>query len=151
MTDNNKFVPSTPKTYTVLELRDWQQPIKQSSLSAAARSKVVNRSGSNYVSESEGYGPCGTCGVSDKTFKIKIDLRNAVASHLSGSASDTDEAMNEAAAILRGDGKWEGDADTGCFTRANREDLVAEINKVIAEHIEGEGKAIIRAVHNVPS
>jgi len=56
--NNNKFVPSIPKTYTVLELRDQQQPIKQSPLSAAARSKVVNRSGSNYVSESGSYGPC---------------------------------------------------------------------------------------------
>jgi len=48
--NNNKFVPSTPKTYTVLELRDQQQQIKQSPLSVAARSKVVNRSGSNYLS-----------------------------------------------------------------------------------------------------
>jgi len=61
--NNNKFVPSTPKTYTVLELRGWQQqPIKQSSLSATARSKVVNRSGSNYISErttiiNPSYGP----------------------------------------------------------------------------------------------
>jgi len=42
---DNKFVPSTPKTYTVSELRDTQQPVKKSSLSVAARSKVVNRSG----------------------------------------------------------------------------------------------------------
>jgi len=48
--NNNKFVPSTPKTYTVLELRDQQQEVKKSPLSAAARSKVVNRSGSNYLS-----------------------------------------------------------------------------------------------------
>jgi len=69
MTDfnnNNKFVPSTPKTYTVSELRDTQQ-VKQPSLSAAARSKIINRSGSNYLSESkESYGPClfGSSGCS---------------------------------------------------------------------------------------
>jgi len=56
--NSNKLVPSTPKTYTVLELRDAQQEIKKSPLSAAARSKIVNRSGSNYLSEKEGYGPC---------------------------------------------------------------------------------------------
>jgi len=45
---DNKFVPSAPTTYTVSELRDTQQAVKKSSLSTAARSKVVNRSGSNY-------------------------------------------------------------------------------------------------------
>jgi len=58
---DNKFVPSTPKTYTVSELRDTQQPVKKSSLSVAARSKVVNRSGGNYLSESKSYGPCPVC------------------------------------------------------------------------------------------
>jgi len=57
-----KFVPSTPKTYTVSELRDTQQPVKKSSLSAAARNKVVNCSGSNYLSESQDYGPCSYSG-----------------------------------------------------------------------------------------
>jgi hypothetical protein len=63
--NNGKFVPSTPKTYTVSELRDTQQPVKKSGLSVAARSKVVNRSGSGYlspwadtdISEIAGYGP----------------------------------------------------------------------------------------------
>lgn len=55
-----KFVPSTPKTFQVLELRgQQQQPVKKSGLSAAARSKIVNRSGSNYLSENQSaYGPC---------------------------------------------------------------------------------------------
>jgi len=64
--NNNKFIPNTPKTFQVLELRDQQQPVKKSPLSAAAKSKVVNKSGSNYlspwantdISEKEGYGPC---------------------------------------------------------------------------------------------
>ena len=62
---DNKFVPSTPKTFQVLELRDQQQEqqlVKKSPLSAAARNKVVNRSGSNYLSESKGYGPCSYSG-----------------------------------------------------------------------------------------
>jgi hypothetical protein len=62
MTNNNKFVPVAPKTYTVIELRDQRQeniPVKKSPLSfAAARSKVINRSDSNYLSESKSYGPC---------------------------------------------------------------------------------------------
>jgi hypothetical protein len=48
--NNGKFVPSTPKTYTVSELRDTQQQVKKSNLSSAARSKVVNRSGGSYQS-----------------------------------------------------------------------------------------------------
>jgi hypothetical protein len=60
--EKNKFIP---KTFQVLELRDQQQEVKKSPLSAAARSKVVNRSGSNYLSswadtelgEAVGYGP----------------------------------------------------------------------------------------------
>lgn len=55
--NDGKFVPSTPKTYTVLELKD--QEVKKTPLSLAARSKVVNRSGSNYLSENQNaYGPC---------------------------------------------------------------------------------------------
>jgi len=41
----------------VQELKDYE--IKKSPLSPAARAKVINKSGSNYVSENrEGYGPC---------------------------------------------------------------------------------------------
>jgi len=76
MTDfnnNNKLVPTAPKTYTVSELRDTQQPVKKSSLSAAARNKVVNRSGGNYVSENQGYGPCSYSGCPYST-DFDIDL-----------------------------------------------------------------------------
>jgi hypothetical protein len=69
---DNKFVPSTPKTYTVSELRDTQQPVKKSSLSAAARSKVVSRSGSNYLSENQGYGPCYVCSKPEKETYLKV-------------------------------------------------------------------------------
>lgn len=59
---NDKFIPNIPKTFQVLELKDQQQeqtqPVKKSPLSLAARSKVINKSGSNYLSENEDYGPC---------------------------------------------------------------------------------------------
>jgi len=63
--DNKFAIPQVPKTYTVSELRDTQQPVKKSPLSAAARNKVINRSGSSYlspwaetdISEAVGYGP----------------------------------------------------------------------------------------------
>lgn len=46
MKDNNlKYVPSVPKTYEVRYVEN-----KQSGLSLAARQKVVNRSGGNYMS-----------------------------------------------------------------------------------------------------
>src|SRR4051794_38054409 len=67
--DNKFAVPQAPKTFQVLELRDTEQPVKQSNLSVAARNKVINRSGSGYLSswaetdigEAIGYGPCKTC------------------------------------------------------------------------------------------
>jgi len=53
---DNKFVPSTPKTYEVKYVEN-----KPSGLSPAARSKVVNRSGSNYLSKNQGgFGPMET-------------------------------------------------------------------------------------------
>jgi len=41
--NNNKFVPQAPEQHIVAESN---QPVKRSSLSAAARSKIINRSGS---------------------------------------------------------------------------------------------------------
>ena len=154
MTDfnnNNKFVPTAPKTYEVRYLEN-----KQSGLSPAARAKVIKMHGSNYLSENQGgYGPCSTCGVSSKPFKLNMDLRNCAGDHLYGSASNTDEAMNESALILQGSGKWEGGKDDkGCFRRANRENLVSKINAKIAEHLQdeggdkGKGKSIIESVWN---
>lgn len=51
---DNKFVPTAPKTY---EVKYVENENKQSKLSPAARIKAINRSGSNYLSENEGYGP----------------------------------------------------------------------------------------------
>jgi len=54
---DNKFVPGAPKTYEVNYVEN-----KQSGLSPAARNKVINRSGSDYLSSratiiNPGYGP----------------------------------------------------------------------------------------------
>jgi len=67
---------------------------------------VVNNS--SYVSSRTtdlvpSYGPCSTCGVSSKPFVLNLDLRNCTGDHLYGSASNTKEAMDEAALILRGE------------------------------------------------
>jgi len=61
--ENNKFIPKAPEQYIVCELKDQQ--VKKSPLSPAARSKVISKSGSNYLSpwteteigEPIGYGP----------------------------------------------------------------------------------------------
>lgn len=66
--NDGKFVPKVPETYTVSYLTTNQE-VKKSNLSPAARSKVVNRSGSSYLSswadtglgEAIGYGPCYVC------------------------------------------------------------------------------------------
>jgi len=59
MTNNNKFVPLAPKTY---EVRYVENKNKQSKLSLAARSKVIQKHGGNYISErttiiNPSYGP----------------------------------------------------------------------------------------------
>ena len=59
--ENNKYIPKVPETFTVAYLETGQE-IKKSPLSAAARSKVINRSGGNYRSLratmiNPGYGP----------------------------------------------------------------------------------------------
>jgi hypothetical protein len=70
---------NTPKTETRIILNDWQEA-KTSKLSAAARSKVINRSGSNYLSswadtdvgEAVGYGPCKICDKATTTVEFKL-------------------------------------------------------------------------------
>jgi hypothetical protein len=59
MTKDLKFVPVAPKTY---EVRYVENENKQSGLSPAARSKVINRIGGNYISSramvnNPSYGP----------------------------------------------------------------------------------------------
>lgn len=74
--ENNKYVPKTPETYIVEELKERGE-IKQSPLSAAARSKVISMYGSNYVSENqESYGPCSYsyCYHKGKSFDVDIDI-----------------------------------------------------------------------------
>jgi hypothetical protein len=81
MKDNNlNYVPSTPKTYEVRYLEN-----KQSSLSPAARTKVINCSGSNYVSErtsliNPGYGPMpnDSCNsnAGKETLEVNLTLKN---------------------------------------------------------------------------
>jgi len=78
MTDfNNKYVPQAPRTFQVAELKE--ATVKKSPLSSAARAKVVNRSGSNYLSENrEGYGSCYVCDEDDTTYgKLTIEFKMA--------------------------------------------------------------------------
>ena len=55
----------------VYELKDYE--IKKSPLSLAAQNKVINKSGNNFSSEKEGYGPCEyySCPYSTR-FHLKI-------------------------------------------------------------------------------
>lgn len=72
--DNFKPFSNLPKTETKIVLNDWSQPVKKSPLSAAARSKVINRSGGNYVSESQEYGPCSYSGCSYKNVDFNVSI-----------------------------------------------------------------------------
>lgn len=71
-----------PKYEEVRELINYQ--VKKTSLSPAARAKVINKSGSNYVSENrENYGPClvgdmSNCRCSKEELerqKVQIELQ----------------------------------------------------------------------------
>jgi len=72
---DNKFVLTAPKTY---EVKYVENQNKQSKLSSAARSKVISRNGSNYLSERTGeinpsYGPMPS--NSSNSFTLTIAMR----------------------------------------------------------------------------
>jgi len=75
MVNENQYLIENKKPFeTVQELEKYE--IKKSSLSPVARGKVINKSGSNYLSESKGdYGPCKNslcgCNCSSRECKCK--------------------------------------------------------------------------------
>jgi|SRR3954454_22534963 hypothetical protein len=136
---NNKFVPVAPKTFQVLELRDQQ--IKKSPLSVAARSKIINRSGSNYVGEKEGYGPCSGCEVYQDgflcNFHLRIELHGGglldtgiLRGYASMSVYNIKEAAQAANDIANKKGKW---CNVGC-SNTDRQVLSDRINELIRNH-----------------
>ena len=75
MVNNNNLIThieNKKPVELVQELKDYE--VKKSPLSSAARNKVVNKSGSNFQSKKEGYGPCHACGNKNLRFKLKITL-----------------------------------------------------------------------------
>jgi len=75
MTKENLISIENKKPFeTVQEIENYQ--IKKSPLSPAARGKVINKSGSNYVSESRSdYGPCsGSFCPHSSSFYVRINL-----------------------------------------------------------------------------
>src|SRR5438105_2054432 len=83
----------------VQELKDYE--IKKSPLSLAARSKVINKSGGNYVSENKGgYGPCSSCGRSDHIFKLEFTMTNKGGYGLGDRFYSPEQALSETTDIL---------------------------------------------------
>src|SRR5438046_1897748 len=77
MVNNNNLInliENKKPVEIVQELKDYK--IKRSSLSVAARGKVISKSGSNYLNKDrEGYGPCEYSGCpysNDTRFYLKI-------------------------------------------------------------------------------
>jgi len=94
MVNENQYLIENKKPFeTVQELEKYE--IKKSSLSPVARGKVINKSGSNYLSESKGdYGPCKNslcgCNCSSRECKCKnasMWIGDSNSSFLSHSAS----------------------------------------------------------------
>lgn len=108
--NNNKYISKAPEQYIVAELKDQQT--KKSSLSAAARSKVINRSGSNYLSESrEGYGPCfksfsNECNCGFMITATLVDVRGNARSETIFPTSEQ-QVRDLARRINLGQGEWE--------------------------------------------
>lgn len=75
MVNENKILIENKKPVEIVyELKDYE--IKKSPLSPAARSKVVNKSGSDYFSESKSdYGPCknSLCGCSCSSYTCNCE------------------------------------------------------------------------------
>ncbi|RHZ35953.1 hypothetical protein [endosymbiont GvMRE of Glomus versiforme] len=103
-----KVQPTIPKTETRIMLNNWRQPVKQSNLSVAARKKIINYSGSNYVSprmmtdisEPAIYGP-GKRNFRDFCRRIKDGLGvNAVTGRISHDSDIYAPGNNYAGAII---------------------------------------------------
>src|ERR1044072_4112886 len=54
------------------------------------------------ISSGKGYGPCSTCGVSDKKFRLTMNLRNMAGSHIEKTVDDVDSAADESSNIISG-------------------------------------------------
>jgi len=117
------------------EVQFWDyQEVKKSKLSPNAKSKIISKSGSNYVSENkEDYGPCGSCGNSSITFKLTIVLDN-FAIQKGRTVYSVDDAREEASDIIAERGHWT-DRWFAFFSAENRQSLVNKINYEINRHI----------------
>lgn len=79
MVNNNdliSLVNNKKPVELVQELKDYE--IKKSPLSVAARSKVINKSGSNFLSDKEGYGPCDDDNDCDCSCRRKSDCNHLI-------------------------------------------------------------------------
>jgi hypothetical protein len=84
---NNKFIPKTQNTYEVKYI-DLKEPSKISKLASYLGIKKVEN--------------CSSCGVSDKKFRLTMNLRNAAGSHITKTVNDADSAADEASNIVSG-------------------------------------------------
>lgn len=77
MVNNKDLINNKKLVELVQELKDYE--IKKSTLSSAARGKVVNKSGSNYVSDNkEGYGPMYNPSSSSNYFSVEYSFKHGV-------------------------------------------------------------------------
>jgi RNA polymerase subunit RPABC4/transcription elongation factor Spt4 len=101
MTNTDKFIPKIEKTYQVQELE-----VKQFKLSPAARSKIINKSGSNYQSvratiNNPSYGP-GVDNPEVKKYCYKCKKNKEVESddeYCPGCGRSFDEEFKKAMAV----------------------------------------------------
>ncbi|RHZ36783.1 hypothetical protein [endosymbiont GvMRE of Glomus versiforme] len=139
MTKDNKFVPTAPKTY---EVRYVENENKVSGLSPAARAKVINRSGSNYISgNQEGFGPCyrqidyGDCNCGFKITATLVDMRGNARSETIIPTSE--QQVEDLANRVLGQGDWEYSIRFGNEFNPHQEsrvNLAAQVSSAIVHH-----------------
>ena len=142
--DNSKFIPNIPKTFQVLELKEQQ--IKKSPLSAAARSKVVQRYGSNYLSENQEYGPCfasfsNDCNCGFQITATLVDGRGNSRSQTIIKPTSYGQVTDMARDVNLGWGEWEVNSGSSFYgtnyfnpSQAARVRLAVEINYAAYRH-----------------
>jgi len=141
---NQYLIENKKPVELVQQLEKYE--IKKSPLSVAARSKVINKSGSNYVSENRGgYGPCSSCSSSSK-FELEMIIKNSRGGWRSRTVYNVDAARSNASEIAKRENYW-SDNDRSKFSNKERDSLVDKINKAVEEHINNS-KSINRTVSN---
>lgn len=151
MTDNNKFIPNTPKTYEQFLLEEQQ-------LTSEQKQSLYPELIYEDLSVSRGYGPCNNCGNSNHTFRLRVALRNTGPwATVEDETSKVEKAIQWSRDIINRSGNW-GDPivhmmDGSYFMTAfnydqtTRNQLSALVNTYVVQYNSGQTVDATAAVY----